>query len=78
MRFPFTGEEYAQVCLESTLDLKNAVTEAVKSFEPTIKFTSGALAGILTRIADEIHCRSDELAEVLVMEGGEDPEVCHK
>ena len=70
VRFPFTGEEYAQVCQASTLDLKNAVTEAVKGFETTRKLTSGARAGILTRLADEIHGRADELAEVLVMEGG--------
>ncbi|MEI7857074.1 MAG: aldehyde dehydrogenase family protein [Methanomicrobiales archaeon] len=70
VRFPFTGEVYAQVCQASILDLKAAVTEAVKGFETTKKLSSGARARILTRLADEIHSRADELAEVLVMEGG--------
>jgi acyl-CoA reductase-like NAD-dependent aldehyde dehydrogenase len=70
VRFPFTGEVYAQVCQASTLDLKAAVTEAVKGFETTKKLSSGARALILTRLADEIFHRADELAEVLVMEGG--------
>jgi acyl-CoA reductase-like NAD-dependent aldehyde dehydrogenase len=70
VRFPFTGEAYAQVCQASSLDLKVAVTEAVKGFETTKKLSSGTRSQILTRLADEIHTRADELAEVLVMEGG--------
>jgi len=70
VRFPFTGEAYAQVCQASSLDLKAAVTEAVKGFETTKKLSSGTRSQILTRLADEIHTRADELAEVLVMEGG--------
>jgi acyl-CoA reductase-like NAD-dependent aldehyde dehydrogenase len=70
VRFPYTGEVYAQVCQASTLDLKTAVTEAVKGFETTKKLSSGTRAQILIRLADEIHMRADELAEVLVMEGG--------
>lgn len=70
VRFPYTGEVYAQVCQASTSDLKAAVTEAVKGFESTKKLSSGARARILTKLADEIHRRADELADVLVMEGG--------
>jgi acyl-CoA reductase-like NAD-dependent aldehyde dehydrogenase len=70
VRFPYTGEVYAQVCQASTSDLKAAVTEAVKGFESTKKLSSGARARILTKLADEIHRRGDELADVLVMEGG--------
>ena len=70
VRFPFTGEVYAQVCQAGTSDLKAAVTEAVKGFESTKKLSSGARARILTNLADEIHRRGDELADVLVMEGG--------
>jgi len=70
VRFPYTGEVYAQVCQASTLDLKAAVTEAVKGFSSTKKLSSGTRAQILTRLADGIHNRADELAEVLVMEGG--------
>ncbi len=70
VRFPYTGEVYAQVCQASTSDLKAAVTEAVKGFESTKKLSSGTRARILTKLADEIHRRGDELADVLVMEGG--------
>jgi len=70
VRFPFTGEAYAQVCQASSLDLKAAVTESVKGFETTKKLSSGTRSQILTRLADGIHTRADELAEVLVMEGG--------
>jgi acyl-CoA reductase-like NAD-dependent aldehyde dehydrogenase len=70
VRFPYTGEVYAQVCQASMLDLKTAVTEAVLGFETTKRLSSGARAQILTRLADEIHRRADELAEVLVMESG--------
>ena len=70
VRFPYTGEVYAQVCQASTFDLKAAVTEAVKGFEITKKLSSGTRARILTKLADEIHKRADELADVLVMEGG--------
>ena len=70
VRFPYTGEVYAQVCQAGTSDLKAVVTEAVKGFEITKKLSSGARARILTKLADEIHRRADELAEVMVMEGG--------
>ena len=51
VRFPYTGEVYAQVCQASTLDLKAAVTESVKGFETTKKLSSGTRAQILTRLA---------------------------
>ena len=70
VRFPYTGELCAKVCQAGTSDLNTAVTEAVRGFETTRKLSSGARAQILTRLADEIHRRADELAGVLVMEGG--------
>ncbi len=70
VRFPYTGEVYAGVCQAGNAELKQAVTEACRGFEKTRKLPSHARAGILFRIADEIHRRADELAEVMVMEGG--------
>jgi acyl-CoA reductase-like NAD-dependent aldehyde dehydrogenase len=70
VRFPYTGEVYAQVCQASGNDLKAAVTAACAGFERTRKLTSHERSEILSRLADEIHKRSDELADVLVMEGG--------
>lgn len=70
VRFPFTGEIYAKVCQASSDDLNEAVTAAVRGFEKTRHLSSGTRSGILSRLADEIHDRSDELIDVLVMEGG--------
>jgi acyl-CoA reductase-like NAD-dependent aldehyde dehydrogenase len=68
--FPYTGEVYAQVCQASANDLKAAVTLACTGFEMTRQFSSYERSQILFRLADEIHRRSEELADVLVMEGG--------
>ena len=70
VRFPFTGEIYARVCQASSDDLDEAVTTSVQGFEKTRHLSSGTRSGILSRLADEIHDRSDELIDVMVMEGG--------
>jgi acyl-CoA reductase-like NAD-dependent aldehyde dehydrogenase len=70
IRFPYTGEIYARVCQASQGDLDEAVTAAVRGFEKTRHLSSGVRFRILSRLADEIHDRSDELIDVLVMEGG--------
>jgi len=68
--FPYSGEVYAQVCQAGSGDLKEAVALACRGFEKTRKLSSGARSRILHNLADRIHRRADELAEVLVMEGG--------
>jgi acyl-CoA reductase-like NAD-dependent aldehyde dehydrogenase len=70
VRFPYTGELYARVCQAGNADLEEAVTAAVRGFEKTRRLSSGARSRILANLADEIRKRSDELADVLVMEGG--------
>jgi acyl-CoA reductase-like NAD-dependent aldehyde dehydrogenase len=70
VRFPYTGEIYAKVCQASSDDLDEAVTAAVRGFEKTRCLSSGARFRILSSLADEIHDRSDELIDVMVMEGG--------
>ena len=70
VRFPYTGEVYAQVCQAGANDLSAAVTAACAGFEKTRVMSSYERAQVLFRLADEIHRRSEELAEVLVMEGG--------
>jgi acyl-CoA reductase-like NAD-dependent aldehyde dehydrogenase len=70
VRFPYTGELYADVCLASANDLKAAVTAACRGFEQTRKLSSHERAEILFRLADEIEKRAEELTEILVMEGG--------
>jgi len=70
VRFPFTGEVYAQVCSAGTGELNRAVEAASRGFDITRRLSSGRRSAILFRLADRIHERSTELAEVLVMEGG--------
>jgi len=70
VRFPYTGEVYAKVCQASPNDLKEAVAAAVRGFAQTRGLSSGARSRILSRLASEIHARSDELVDVMVMEGG--------
>ena len=70
VRFPYTGEVYAEVCLAGTAELNKAVAAACRGFEKTRRLPLHARAAILHRIADSIHARADELADVLVMEGG--------
>jgi acyl-CoA reductase-like NAD-dependent aldehyde dehydrogenase len=70
VRFPYTGEVYALVCQAGSAELKGAVAAACLGFEKTRHLSSYARARILFRIADEIHMRADELADVMVMEGG--------
>jgi len=70
VRFPYTGEIYAKVCQASLSDLKQAVSAAVRGFEKTRTLSSGVRSHILIRLANEIHQRSDDLADVMVMEGG--------
>jgi acyl-CoA reductase-like NAD-dependent aldehyde dehydrogenase len=70
IRFPFTGEVYAEVCQAGTRELKESVAAACRGFEETKVLSSHARAQILFRMADEIHKRADELADIMVMEGG--------
>jgi len=70
VRFPYTGEVYAEVCLAGPGELRKAVDAACRGFEETRQLPSHARSAILQRIADGIHARAEELADILVMEGG--------
>jgi acyl-CoA reductase-like NAD-dependent aldehyde dehydrogenase len=70
VRFPYTGEVYAEVCLAGKEELNEAVASACRGFDMTRGLSSYARAQILFGIADEIHRRADELTDILVMEGG--------
>jgi acyl-CoA reductase-like NAD-dependent aldehyde dehydrogenase len=70
VRFPYTGEVYAEVCRAGNADLDLAIEAACIGFEETRNLSSGKRAAILNRLADRIHERAEELAEILVMEGG--------
>ncbi|MDD1678418.1 MAG: aldehyde dehydrogenase family protein [Methanomicrobiales archaeon] len=70
VRFPYTNDAYAGVCQAGSAELDLAVETACRGFETTRHLSSGRRAAILHRMANLIHERSEELAEVLVMEGG--------
>jgi acyl-CoA reductase-like NAD-dependent aldehyde dehydrogenase len=70
VRFPYTGEVYAEVCQAGNAELKEAVAASCRGFEKTKALSSHARSQILFHLADEIHRRADELTDVMVMEGG--------
>jgi acyl-CoA reductase-like NAD-dependent aldehyde dehydrogenase len=70
VRFPYTGEIYAKVCLASHDDINEAVAAAVRGYQKTRTLSSGIRSRILYRLADAIRDRDDELIDVMVMEGG--------
>jgi len=70
VRFPYTGEIFAKVCQAGPDDLDEAVASAVRGFEKTRRLSSGARSRILFSLADGIRDRTDELIDLLVMEGG--------
>jgi NAD-dependent aldehyde dehydrogenases len=70
VRFPYTGEVYANVCRAGQREQEQAVKAACRGFEITRNLSSGARAAILYRLADRIHARAAELVNILVMEGG--------
>jgi len=70
VRFPYTGEIFAKVFQAGPHHLDEAVASAVKGFETTRRLSSGARSRILFSLAEGIRDRTDELIDVLVMEGG--------
>lgn len=70
VRFPFTGELYARVCQAGPAELDEAVAAACRGFEKTKRMSSFERSRILSNLADGIRERSDELIDVIVMEGG--------
>ncbi|MCX6696968.1 MAG: aldehyde dehydrogenase family protein [Methanoregula sp.] len=70
VRFPYTGEVYAEVCQAGNAELKESVEAAVRGFSRTKQLSSHARSRILENLAGEIHARAGELTDVLVMEGG--------
>jgi acyl-CoA reductase-like NAD-dependent aldehyde dehydrogenase len=68
--FPYNGEVVAEVYQASDADLEEAVVAAVKGFEITRKLPSHARSRILYNLLDQMEARSEDLVEILTMEGG--------
>ena len=69
LRFPYTGDVYAEVCMAGNAELKEAVAAAVRGFQNRA-LPSHARFRILENLAGEIHARANELVDVMIMEGG--------
>ncbi|MFA5331729.1 MAG: aldehyde dehydrogenase family protein [Methanoregula sp.] len=70
IRFPYTGEVCASVCLAGNVEIKDAVAAACRGFEETRRLPTHERYRILEGLADRIHERAGELADIMVMEGG--------
>lgn len=70
IRFPFTGEVYASVCQAGNIEIKDAVAASLRGFEETKRLPVHERYRILEGLADRIHDRAGELADIMVMEGG--------
>ncbi|MCQ8893063.1 MAG: aldehyde dehydrogenase family protein [Methanolinea sp.] len=70
VRFPFTGEPFARVHQATQRDLEDAVESAARGFSETRELSSAERYRILVDLAGMVRQESENLARVLVMEGG--------
>jgi acyl-CoA reductase-like NAD-dependent aldehyde dehydrogenase len=70
VRFPYTGDVFAEVCQAGNAELKESVASAVRGFSQTRVLSSHDRFRILENLAGEIHARANELVDVMIMEGG--------
>ena len=70
VRFPYTGGTIARVHQAAEADLDDAAGTAADAFEITRHLTSAEKSRILLEIARQVEARGDELAGILVLEGG--------
>ena len=70
VRFPFNDELFTRIYLGSETDMERAIVTAQKGFTKTRKLTSYQRSTILYQLLEQMEKRTDELVNVLVMEGG--------
>ena len=70
VRFPYTGELVALVHQATDADWEDAIASAHRGFSQTRQLSSFERSRILTRLASDVEARADELAMLMVMEGG--------
>ena len=70
VRFPYNGDLVAKVHQATPDDLEDALVSAKDGFEKTRALSSGDRYRILSRLAELVESRAEELAETIVMEGG--------
>ncbi len=70
VRFPYTGELVALVHQATDADWEDAIASAHRGFSQTRTLSSFERYRILSRLATDVEARADELAMLMVMEGG--------
>lgn len=70
IRNPYSCRVIGRVCLAGTEDIREAVDRAVSGFEVTRRLSSYKRSEILQNLASSVRERSEELAQILVKEGG--------
>jgi acyl-CoA reductase-like NAD-dependent aldehyde dehydrogenase len=70
VRFPYNDDVVAEVYQAGDAELEEAVAGAVRGFEITRKLPAHARSKILFNLLDQMEKRTDEIVEVLTLEGG--------
>lgn len=70
VKFPFTGEVVADVCVPTDADLADSVRAAERGFEQMRRLPSHERSTILRRLHAQMEARTEELVEALCLEGG--------
>ena len=70
VHFPYNDEPFARIYLGDDADMEEAIVMAGKGFAKTRKLSSYQRSTILYQLLEQMERRTDELTEILVMEGG--------
>ena len=70
VRFPYNNEPFTKIYLGSEADMESAIVTAQKGFTKTRKLSSYQRSTILYQLLGQMEKRTDELVDVLIMEGG--------
>lgn len=70
LKFPYTGETVAEICVPTDQDLEDAVQMAQRGFEVMRKMPSHQRSTILRKLAEQMDAHTEDLVNALVMESG--------
>lgn len=70
LKFPFTGETVAEICVPTDADLEDAVQAAQRGAQIMRKLPSHQRSAILRKLSEIMDARSEALVDALVMESG--------
>jgi succinate-semialdehyde dehydrogenase/glutarate-semialdehyde dehydrogenase len=67
---PATGEAFAEVCMASRSQVRQAIADAATAFESWREMTARSRGDLLLAIAAELDRRKDEIARLMTLENG--------